>query len=124
MIKSLFFDRSTRFRHARRSLLATVIGFVALVAASFTVAPVAAAPVGSGSLPAAQQAVAGANELLSTVRYHRRYYGRRPYYGRPVYRRNVYRRPIYARPYYRCRVVPQRVWTGYGWRVRPVRVCR
>jgi hypothetical protein len=122
MIKGLFSSMSSRSAPRARAatLLATLVGFMALLAAGLVTAPASAAPVGAGSLPAAQQATAGTNELLSTVRYHRRYYGRRPYYGRPVYRR-----PIYARPYYRrCRVVPQRVWTGYAWRVRSVRVCR
>lgn len=108
-----------------RRLFAALVGFISLVAAGFVTAPASAAPVASGAVPTAQQAAATSGELLSTVRY----YGRRHYgYGRPVYyRRPVYRRPVYYRPIYRpvrCGVVYQRVWTGYGWRVRPVRTCR
>jgi hypothetical protein len=37
--------------------------------------------------------------------------GPRPYYGRPVYRP-------------RCYFVDRRVWNGWRWVIRPVRVCR
>ena len=49
--------------------------------------------------------------------YGYRYYGPRRYYGPPRY----YGRPVY-RP--RCYFVDRRVWNGYRWVIRPVRVCR
>ena len=50
-------------------------------------------------------------------RYPRRVYGvYRPYRPYPVYR------PAYAGP--RCVVRERRVWTGFHWAWRPVRVCR
>jgi hypothetical protein len=109
----------------RRRIVAAFAGFMSLVALSLGASPVSAAPVSSGSAPTSQQAAEAGRELVSNAQYYRRrgYYGR-SYYRRPVYyRRPIYRRPIYVRPYYRCRVVYRRVWTGYGWVTRAVRVC-
>ena len=39
----------------------------------------------------------------------------RPAYGGPVY--------VEEAPYPACRMVRERFWDGYGWRVRNVRVC-
>jgi hypothetical protein len=112
----------------RRRIVAAFAGFMSLVALSLGASPVSAAPVSSGSAPTSQQAATAAKDLVSTVRYHRRGYYGRSYYRRPVYyRRPIYRRPVYVRPYYRpvrCGVVYRRVWNGYGWVSRPVRVCR
>lgn len=69
--------------------------------------------------------------------YHRGYYERpayrpapRPYYAPRPYRPYGYRpaygggyRPAYVAPP-RCWVRPERVWNGYNWVRRPVRVCR
>ena len=48
---------------------------------------------------------------------------RRYGWGAPAYRPYGYYRPAYYRGP-RCWVRPERVWTGYGWVRRPVRVCR
>ncbi len=94
-------------------ITAALFGAGALLATSLAVAPATAAPVASGALPAASSA----GGLLEQVQY----YGR-PYYGRPYYGpRRYYGRPVY-RP--RCYFVDRRVWNGWRWVIRPVRVCR
>jgi hypothetical protein len=58
--------------------------------------------------------------FVERVQYHRPYRDYRPY---PAYRRPYgYYRP--APMIQRCWVRPQRVWNGYRWVRRPVRVCR
>ena len=105
-----------------RKLLFGLIGFAALGFGALTVQPAEAQPY----YPGYRQHWGGP---AVTVQY-----GPRPYYRE--YRRpyRAYRpygaygpRPYYARPAYagrRCFVRPERVWTPYGWRSRPVRVCR
>ena len=39
----------------------------------------------------------------------------RPAYGGPVY--------VEEAPYPACRLVRERFWDGYGWRIRRIRVC-
>jgi len=87
-------------------LVAALFGALTLMFAAFTVAPASAAPVSAGPVQATQ-AQAGA-DLLQQAQY---YYGPRRYYGRPVYRP-------------RCFWSNRRVWNGYRWVVRSVRVCR
>ncbi len=89
-------------------LAAAAFGAIALTVGAFTVAPAMAAPVSAGPVQAAP-----AGDLVQQAQYYgpRRYYRPHRYYGRPVYRQ-------------RCFVTNRRVWTGYGWVVRPVRVCR
>ncbi|KPF66764.1 hypothetical protein IP69_14515 [Bosea sp. AAP35] len=95
-------------------ILAAAFGAVALAASAFAVAPATAAPVSAGTV----QTVASEGGLVQQAQYYGpRRYGPRRYYGPPRY----YGRPVY-RP--RCFVTQRRVWTGYGWVVRPVRVCR
>lgn len=79
---------------------AAALGGGALMATSASAAPVAT--------PAGQTAQAGQG-LIEQAQY---YYGPRRYY-----------RP---RPYYRprCWTEGRRVWNGWRWVVRPVRVCR
>lgn len=98
-----------------------VFGAVTLAASAFAVAPAMAAPVSTGIV---QTAPAG--DLVQEAQYYagprryygpRRHYGPRRYYGPPRY----YGRPVY-RP--RCVFVDRRVWNGYRWVIRPVRVCR
>jgi hypothetical protein len=71
---------------------------------------------------------------LTTPVYHRRHHRYRGYHHRRHYGyRHGYRRHGYARPvgyYHRgygsrvvCRIRHRQVWTPYGYRVRPVRVC-
>lgn len=73
---------------------------------ALTAAP---APAGPISTPAGQTAQAGEG-LIEQAQYHRgprRHYGPRPSYHRP-----------------RCFWSERRVWDGWRWVVRPVRVCR
>ncbi|WP_324133235.1 hypothetical protein [Bosea sp. (in: a-proteobacteria)] len=96
-------------------IVAAIVGAVILAASAFAVAPASAAPVSTGL---AQAAPAG--DLVQEAQYYygpRRHYGPRRYYGPPRY----YSRPVY-RP--RCFFVDRRVWNGYRWVIRPVRVCR
>jgi hypothetical protein len=90
--------------------VAALFGALTLMFAAFTVAPATAAPIGSGPVQATQ---AGAADLVQQAQYYgpRRYHGPRRYYGRPVYRP-------------RCFYSNRRVWNGFRWVVRPVRVCR
>lgn len=91
-------------------IAAATFGALALAASAFAAAPATAAPISAGIL----QTAPAEGGLVQDAQYYgpRRYYGGpRRYYGRPVYRP-------------RCFVSHRRVWTGYGWVVRPVRVCR
>ena len=90
-------------------IAAAVYGALALTAGAFSAAPASAAPVSAGT---AQAAPAG--DLVQQAQY---YYGPRRHYRGPRY----YARPVY-RP--RCFTSHRRVWNGYRWIVRPVRVCR
>jgi hypothetical protein len=115
-------------------LRAIFIALFTLAAAALTTPQVNAAPITGGINMVDRAAASAAQDMTSTIRYGRRGYGRRgyarrgygrrAYYGRPVYRRR-YARPVYGygRPV-RCRVVYRQVYTGYGYAVRPVRVCR
>jgi hypothetical protein len=89
-------------------IAAAVFGAVTLAASAFAIAPATAAPVSAGATQAAP-----AGDLVQEAQYYgpRRHYGPRRYYGRPVYRP-------------RCFFVDRRVWNGYRWVIRPVRVCR
>lgn len=92
-------------------LVAAGFGALSLTATAFAVAPASAAPVSAGQIQATQ---AGTDLVQQAWHYGRpHYYGPRPYpyYGRPVYRP-------------RCFVTDRRVWNGYRWVIRPVRVCR
>lgn len=93
-------------------IAAAAFGAVALTVGAFSVAPAVAAPVAAPVAATPVQA-APAGDLVQQAQYYgpRRYHRARPYYGRPVYRQ-------------RCFVTNRRVWTGYGWVVRPTRVCR
>lgn len=91
-------------------LAAAAFGAVLLAGAGLVATSASAAPIGAGSALATQQSGEG---LLEQAQY----YGPRPYYGPPRY----YRRPAY-RP--RCYYVDRRVWNGWRWVIRPVRVCR
>lgn len=91
-------------------LAAALVGAGALLATGLSLAPAAAAPVAAGT-----PSTAGAEAGLVQQVWHR---GRPhdwaappPYYGRPVYRP-------------RCYFVDRRVWNGWRWVIRPVRVCR
>ena len=75
-------------------IAAALFGAGALLFTSLAVAPANAAPIAAGSVPA----TTGQIEQVQ-------------YYGRPVYRP-------------RCYFVDRRVWNGYRWVIRPVRVCR
>lgn len=79
---------------------AAVLGGGALMATSPAAAPVAA--------PAGQSAQAG-QDLVRLAQYYgpRRHYRARPSYHRP-----------------RCFWSDRRVWNGWRWVVRPVRICR
>jgi hypothetical protein len=90
-------------------IIAVAFGAATLIGAALSVAPAGAAPVSAGNVQTSQ-----ADGGLVQQAWH---------YGRPHYRahRGFYGRPVY-RP--RCFFTNRRVWTGYGWVVRPVRVCR
>lgn len=90
-------------------IVAAAFGALTLAASAFIAAPASAAPVSTGTVQTTQ----AQGDLVEQAQYYgpRRHYGRPRYYGRPVYRP-------------RCFVTQRRVWTGYGWVVRPVRVCR
>lgn len=95
--------------------LATLAGALCLAGATLAVAPAQAAPIGTAAMPLQAQASDG---LVEQAQYYgpgpRRHYRRGPpprHYGRPVYRP-------------RCYFVDRRVWNGYRWVIRPVRVCR
>ncbi len=95
-------------------IAAAAFGVLALAGATFAAAPADAAPVSAAPVPAAQAETGLVQEAWHRGRPHygpRRYYGPRRFYGRPIYRP-------------RCFVTNRRVWTGYGWVVRRVRVCR
>lgn len=90
--------------------VAAVFGAAMLAGAGITAVPAHATPVAAGT---AQTAQADNSGLVQTA-WHRgrpHYYGHRRYYGRPIHRP-------------RCFWTSRRVWTGYGWVVRRVRVCR
>jgi hypothetical protein len=98
---------------------AAVFGAVALTVSAFAVAPAQAAPVAAAPMQAMP-----AGDLVEQAQY----YGPRPYYRpRPQYRPNYRPYRPYARPpVYRpaCYMQQRRVWNGYNWVMRPVRVCR
>lgn len=83
---------------------AMVLGGGALMATSPAAAPVATA---SG-----QSAQAGQG-LVALAQYYGPHYGPRRYYRA---------RPSYRRPH--CFWSDRRVWNGWRWVMRPVRVCR
>lgn len=95
-------------------IVAAIFGALTLAGAAFSSAPASAAPVAPMPLQLEQS-----SDLVEQAQYYgprrhygaRRYYGPRRYYGRPVYRP-------------RCYFVDRRVWNGYRWVIRPVRVCR
>ena len=86
-------------------IAAALFGAGALLFTGLAVAPANAAPIAAGSLPST------AGQIEQVQYYGRPHYGPRRYYGRPVYRP-------------RCYFVDRRVWNGYRWVIRPVRVCR
>lgn len=93
-------------------IIAAAFGAATLIGAALSVAPAGAAPITAGTVHATQAAQADSG--LVQQAWHRgrpHYRGHGRYYGRPVYRP-------------RCFFTNRRVWTGYGWVVRPVRVCR
>ncbi|CAN7640934.1 hypothetical protein LJR009_005773 [Bosea sp. LjRoot9] len=95
-------------------IVAALFGALGLIVAAFTVAPAMAAPVSAGTAQTMpSQTLPSQGDLIQQAQYYgpRRHYGPRRFYGRPVYRP-------------RCFFANRRVWTGYGWVVRPVRVCR
>lgn len=83
-------------------IAAAAFGALTLAASAFAAAPASAAPVAAAPVQAAP-----AGDLLQQAQY----YGPRRYYGRPAYRP-------------RCFYTNRRVWNGWRWVVRPVRVCR
>lgn len=91
-------------------IAAALFGAGALLSTALVAAPAHAAPIGVGSAPAVSAEAGG----LVQPAWHR---GRPHYWGG----RRHYRRPIY-RP--RCFFSDRRVWNGYRWVVRPVRICR
>ncbi|WP_066468207.1 hypothetical protein [Bosea sp. WAO] len=92
-------------------IAAALLGAGALLSTALIAAPANAAPIGAGSAPAVSSEAGG----LVQQAWH---YGRPHYYrGGPRY----YGRPVY-RP--RCFYSDRRVWNGYRWVIRPVRVCR
>lgn len=95
-----------------KSHLAALAGALCLAGATLAIAPAQAAPAGNGVAPLQAQASDG---LVEQAQY---YYGPRRHYRRPP--------PYYGRPVYRprCYFVDRRVWNGYRWVIRPVRVCR
>lgn len=93
-------------------IIAAAFGAAALMGAALSVAPANAAPF-SAAAPQTTQTAQADGGLVQQA-WHRgrpHYRGHGRYYGRPVYRP-------------RCFFTNRRVWTGYGWVVRPVRVCR
>ncbi|CAN7557488.1 hypothetical protein [Bosea sp. LjRoot237] len=88
-------------------IAAALFGAGALLFTGLSVAPASAAPIAAGA-PAAST---GGGLVEQAQYYGRPYYSPRRYYGRPVYRP-------------RCYVVDRRVWNGWRWVIRPVRVCR
>lgn len=89
---------------------AGIFGALALLGTGFAALPASAAPVSAAPVAAAS----AAGDLLQQVQYYgprRGYHGPRRHYGRPVYRP-------------RCFWSDRRVWNGYRWVVRPVRICR
>ncbi len=91
-------------------IAAALFGAGALLFTGLATAPSSAAPVAAGNAPAAN---VDAGMVQQAWHYGRPHYwgGPRPYYGRPVYRP-------------RCYFVDRRVWNGWRWVIRPVRVCR
>lgn len=90
-------------------IAAATFGALTLAVSAFATAPANAAPVFAGTF----QTVPAEGDLVEQAQYYgpRRYDGPRRYYGRPAYRP-------------RCFWSDRRVWNGYRWVVRPVRVCR
>ena len=91
--------------HHRRAF-----GALTLIGAAFSVAPAAPPRSQRGTVQTAPRPMATSSSR-PVLRPAPHYRGHRGYYGRPVYRP-------------RCFFTNRRVWTGYGWVVRPVRVCR
>jgi hypothetical protein len=94
---------STRFA-------AALFGAGALLATGLSLAPAAAAPVAAGTAAAASAEAGLVQQAWHRGRPHD-WADPRPYYRRPVYRP-------------RCYFVDRRVWNGYRWVIRSVRVCR
>jgi hypothetical protein len=90
-------------------VIATAFAGALLMGAGLASAPAGAAPVAAGTAQAAQADKGLVQEAWHRGRPHYRGPGR--FYGRPVYRP-------------RCVITVRRVWTGYGWVNRRVRVCR
>lgn len=84
-------------------IIAAAFGAATLLGAAMSSAPASAAPISAGATFAA-----GAETGLVQQAWH---------YGRPHYAP----RPPYVR---RCWTETRRVWTGYRWVRRTVRVCR
>lgn len=91
-------------------IVAALFGAGVLFAAGLSTAPAAATPVMAGAAVAAS----GDSGLVRQV-WHR---GRPHDWADP---NPHYRRPVH-RP--RCHFVDRRVWDGYYWVIRRVRVCR
>lgn len=90
-------------------IAAALFGAGALLFTGIAIAPASAAPIAAGNAPAAS---AEAGLVQQAWHYGRPHYRGGPrYYGRPVYRP-------------RCFFVDRRVWNGWRWVIRPVRVCR
>ncbi|CAN7286982.1 hypothetical protein LJR090_002061 [Bosea sp. LjRoot90] len=88
-------------------IAAALFGAGALLFTGLSVVPASAAPIAAGT-PTASTDIG----LVEQAQYYGRpHYGPRRYYGRPVYRP-------------RCYFVDRRVWNGWRWVIRPVRVCR
>jgi hypothetical protein len=90
--------------------IAAAFGAAMLAGAAIGAAPAGATPLAAGT---AQTAQADTSGLVQNA-WHRgrpHYHGHRRYYGRPIHRP-------------RCFWTNRRVWTGHGWVVRRVRVCR
>lgn len=85
-------------------IIAAAFGAATLLGAAMSAAPASAAPISAGTAYGA-----GAETGLVQQAWHRG----RPHYGP-------------GRPHYRprCWTESRRVWNGYRWIRRPVRVCR
>ena len=84
-------------------IIAAAFGAATLLGAAMSSAPASAAPISAGTALAS-----GAETGLVQQVWHR---------GRPHYGPRRYYRP-------RCWTESRRVWNGYRWIRRPVRVCR
>ncbi|BCB20794.1 hypothetical protein [Bosea sp. ANAM02] len=89
-------------------IIAAAFGAATLLGAAMSTAPASAAPISAGTAFGA-----GAETGLVQQAWHRG----RPHYGRRYHAPRRYYRP-------RCWTESRRVWNGYRWIRRPVRVCR